>query len=105
MSAKVIILFILSLIMTVILFGVGIYFLSIKFLDKLNESSAVKSAKTFAKNKSRAKGSAYVALALGAITLVWAIMLISFPQIMQILALAYMIALFICCIILVVLYK
>ena len=91
--------------MSLILIVAGIYFLSSSFIEKLNDSSAVKISEVFEKNKKRAKGSAYISIALGALTLVWAIMFITFPQILQILALLYMVALFISCIILIALYK
>ena len=54
----------------------GIYFLTPGFHNKMNFRYA--------------KASGYVALALGALTLVWGFMLFSFPQIQSILALVYM---------------
>lgn len=105
MSPKIVILFILSLLMSFALIAVGIYFASEKFLNKLNEASAIKNAQTFAKNKVRAKGSAYISLGLGALTLVWAVMLMIFPGISSYLSLIYMAVLFISCVFLVFLYK
>ncbi len=105
MNLKIVLLFILSLLMSFVLIAVGIYFASEKFLNKLNESSAIKNVQTFAKNKVRAKGSAYISLGLGALTLVWAVMLIMFPGLSSYLSLIYMAVLFICCVFLVFLYK
>ena len=105
MSPKIVILFILSLLMSFALIAAGIYFASEKFLNKLNEASAIKNAQAFAKNKVRAKGSAYISLGLGALTLVWAVMLMIFPGISSYLSLIYMAVLFISCVFLVFLYK
>ena len=69
----------------------GVYFLLPGFLDKLNEAASDKSPETQRRNTLRAKASGYVALGLGALTLVLAFMLISFPQITSPLVLVYMI--------------
>ena len=70
------ILAILCFIAGLALLATGIYFLTPGFLSKMNFRHA--------------KISAYVALALGAFTLVWGFMLFAFPQIQSILALIYM---------------
>jgi len=91
--------------MSFFLISAGIYFASQKFLTRLNESSAIKNAQTFAKNKVRAKGSSYISLGLGALTLVWAVMIMMFPGLTSYLALIYMTLIFICSSILFFLYK
>ena len=83
----------------------GVYFLLPGFLDKLNEAAADKSPDAQRKNQLRAKASGYVALALGALTLVLAFMLLSFPQIASPLVLVYMIFVLIAVTVLLVMYK
>jgi len=95
MNPKLIILFVLSLLMGVTFIGVGFYFGSKRFLNKLNESCPTQSPEAFAKNKIRSKGSSIVSLALGGLTLIWGLCLFLFPQIASILALIYMISLII----------
>ena len=85
MSIKVIFLGILALIAGLAFVAVGIYFLSQKFLDKLNQSNSDK------KNEFRARGSGFTAISLGVLTIVWALMLFTFPQIAPALALVYMV--------------
>ena len=80
----------ISFVMAIIFIAVGIYFLSSKFLDKLNEASSVKSEEAFRKNKFRAKGCGLVSLGVGFLTFVWALIIISFPMILNALALVYM---------------
>lgn len=80
----------ISFVMSLIFIAVGIYFLSSRFLDKLNEASSVKSEEAFKKNKFRSKGCGLVSLSLGFLTLVWAFIIISFPMILNTLALIYM---------------
>ena len=75
------ILIILSFIAGLAFCAAGVYFLLPGFLDKLNEAAADKSPESQRRNALRAKASGYVALGLGALTLVLAFMLISFPQI------------------------
>ncbi len=72
------------------LIAAGIYFLTTGFLNKLNEATANKSPENLRRNQLRAKSSGYVALGLGALTLVWAFMFLSFPQAQAVLALVYM---------------
>ncbi len=74
--------------------GVGIHFLSKKFLNKLNEASS-NNQELLKHNQIKAKGSGYVALALGALTLVWAILFLLIPSAIPLLALIYMIFLII----------
>ena len=85
MNVKIIILGILALLAGLVFIAAGIYFLSQKFLDKINES------KNDRKNAFRAKGSGLTAISLGVLTLVWGLMLFTFPQIAAPLALVYMI--------------
>lgn len=91
MSIKYKILIILTFVMGIAFCAIGIYFLSQKFLNKLNEASPKKSEESFKHNSFRAKGSGYVSLSLGALTLIWGIFFILLPQIIPILALIYMI--------------
>lgn len=83
----------------------GVYFLLPSFLDKLNEATADKSPENLRKNQLRAKSSGYVALGLGALTLVLGFMLISFPQIASPLVLVYMVFLLVAVSVLLVMYK
>ncbi len=83
----------------------GVYFLLPGFLDKLNEAAADKSPEGLRKNQLRAKASGYVALGLGALTLVLGFMLLSFPQISSPLLLIYMIFLVAAVSVLLVMYK
>ena len=99
------ILVILSFIAGVAFCAAGVYFLLPGFLDKLNEAAADKSPETQRKNQLRAKSSGYVALGLGALTLVLAFMLISFPQIASPLVLVYMIFVLAAVSVLLVMYK
>ena len=70
------ILAILSFIAGLALLAAGIYFLTPGFQSKTNFKHT--------------KAISYVALGLGALTLVWGAMLLSFPQAQSILALVYM---------------
>ena len=85
MSVKLIILFVLSLIAGISFIAIGI--------NKLNESAAVQDEAHLKLNSWRAHNSANIAIALGALTLVWAFMLFTFPQIAPALSLIYMIML------------
>ena len=58
------------------LIATGIYFLTPGFLNKMNLKHT--------------KAISFVALGLGALTLVWGFMLLSFPQVQSILAFVYM---------------
>ena len=89
MSAKIIVLAVLAFVAGLSFIGTGIYFLSGSFLEKLNASSAADETAR-KKNEFRAKGSGMTAVSLGALTLVWAGMLLSFPQIAAALGLVYM---------------
>ena len=89
MSAKIILLAVLAFVAGLAFIGTGIYFLSGSFLEKLNASS-VADQESKRKNAFRAKGSGMTAISLGALTLVWGLMVLSFPQIAAALGLAYM---------------
>jgi len=91
MNTKLIVLAVLAFIAGFVFIGVGIYFLSGSFLNKLNSSSSEQSEAAFRKNGFRAKGSGLTSIALGALTLFWGVMLCMFPQIAALLALVYMI--------------
>ena len=67
---------ILCFIAGVALIATGIYFLTPGFQSKMNLKHT--------------KAISYVALGLGALTLVWGAMLLSFPQAQSVLALVYM---------------
>lgn len=99
------ILVILSFIAGLAFCAAGVYFLLPGYLNKLNEAAADKSPENLRKNQLRAKSSGYVALGLGALTLVLAFMLISFPQIASPLVLVYMIFLLAAVSVLLVMYK
>ena len=73
------------------LIATGIYFLTPSFLNKMKLQHA--------------KACAYVALGLGALTLVWGFMLLSFPQIASPLVLVYMIFVLAAVSVLLVMYK
>jgi len=96
---------ILSIIAGLAFISAGIYFLSGKYLNKLNEATPEQTSENLAKNKLRAKASGYVGLGIGALTIMFGIMLFLFPGISAALALTYMIILMISCIILVAVYK
>ena len=99
------ILVILSFIAGVAFCAAGVYFLLPRFLDKLNEATADKSPENLRRNALRAKASGYVALSLGALTLVFSFMLLSFPQIASPLVLVYMFFLLAAVSVLLVMYK
>lgn len=99
------ILFILSLIAGIAFIAAGIYFISEKFLQKLNAASPDSTETSLRKNEFRAKGAGYVAISLGAFTIVWGIFLISFPAFSNILALIYMIFLVIALAVLMIAFR
>ena len=99
------ILIILSFIAGLAFCAAGVYFLLPGFLDKLNEAAADKSPENLRRNALRTKASGYVALGLGALTLVLGFMLLSFPQISSPLLLVYMIFLVAAVSLLLVMYK
>lgn len=99
------ILSILSIIAGIAFATAGIYFLSGTYLNKLNEASPEKSSENLAKNRLRAKTSGYIGLGIGALTIMFGIMLMMFPGIAPALALTYMVILMISCIVLVAVYK
>ena len=99
------ILIILSFIAGIAFCAAGVYFLLPGFLDKMNEAVADKSPENLRRNQLRARSSGYVALGLGALTLVLAFMLLSYPQIASPLVLVYMIFVLAAVTVLLVLYK
>ena len=99
MSIKVIFLGILAIVAGISFIASGVYFLSPNFIDKLNKSNSDK------RNEFRARGSGFTAISLGALTIVWALMLFTFPQIAPALALVYMVFLIAAFGVLMVVYK
>lgn len=99
------ILVILSFIAGVAFCAAGVYFLLPGFLDKINEAASDKSPEAQRKNQLRAKSSGYVSLGLGTLTIVFAFMLLSFPQITSPLVLVYMFFLLAAVSVLLVMYK
>ena len=99
MSAKVIFLGVLAVLAGIGFIATGIYFLSQKFLNKLNESNNDKN------NAFRARGSGLTSISLGVLTVVWALMLFTFPQITAALALIYMVFLIAAFAVLMVIFK
>ncbi len=99
------ILIILSFIAGLAFCAAGVYFLLPGYLDKLNEAAADMSPESLRKNQLRAKSSGYVALGLGALTLVLAFMLLTFPQIASAMVLVYMFFLLAAVSVLLVVYK
>lgn len=91
METKLILFCILSLVMGIIFIATGIYFLSSKFLKKLNEASGKNSKEVLKKNFRYSKGCGYVSLALGFLTLLWTVIIFLFPAYLTTLALVYMI--------------
>lgn len=96
---------ILSIIAGVAFSAVGVYFLSEKYLNKLNDATPEKSPENFSKNKLRSKTSGYTALGIGALTLTFGIMLLLFPTLAPALAITYMVILMIACLVLITVYK
>ena len=92
MTTKVIILIVLSFIFGIGFIAAGIYFLTDKFLKIIN-------------NAFRAKGTAYVSLGVGALTLVFAMILKVFPTLVNLVALVYMIFLVLAFVALAIIYK
>mgnify|MGYP004449793505 CR=1 FL=1 len=101
MISKTIILTILCLFSGIAFIVAGIYFLTTGYLDKLNSASP----NTSEKNILRAKTCGYISLGIGALTLMFGIMLFMFPSISSALVLVYMSILLISCIVLMVVYK
>lgn len=96
---------ILSLIAGVAFIAGGIYFLSEKFLQKINEATPNLNEESIRKNTFRAKGTGYVSFSVGALTFVFAIMLFMFPALATALALFYMIMLVFAFLSLVIIYR
>ena len=99
------ILVILSFIAGLAFLAAGVYFLLPGYLNKLNEAASDKSPENLRRNALRAKSSGYVSLGLGALTIVFAFMILSFPQIISPLVLVYMIFLLAAVSVLLVMYK
>lgn len=105
MTAKIIILFVISMIMGGAFCVTGFIFRSQKFLNRLNEAAPVKSTENFKKNQNRAKGSSTVAFIIGAITILWGFILLIFPQLKNLLSIIYMVTLVIAFIFLTIVFK
>ncbi|MCQ2592305.1 MAG: hypothetical protein MJ188_05930 [Treponema sp.] len=94
MSGKIIFLVVMAFVAGFSFLATGFYFLSKRFLQKLNESvGPAADEKAQKHNNFRAKGCGYVSLGIGALTLVFAIFILMIPQIAVILSLVYMILL------------
>lgn len=105
MSTKLIILAIFSFISGMIFLCIGFYFLSKKFLNKMIDSASDKSEKSLKHLEFRCKGSGYVGITFGALTIMWGILLLMFPVIAAPLALVYMIILAIAFVFLMFVFK
>lgn len=105
MSGKFIILITFSFIAGLCFSVIGFYFLSNHFIDKIKEASPDKSEKGIKNCIFRCKGSGYVSISFGALTIMWGILLILFPTLVPALALTYMIFLIIAFLILVFVFK
>ena len=105
MIAKTLLLSILFIIAGLSFIGAGIYFLSSRFLNKLNEAAPQKTDEIFRKNTFRAKGSGYTAIGLGALTVVWSIITFLIPQAAAIMGLVYLFILMIAVGVLIVVFK
>lgn len=105
MSTKFYVLLGLSIIMGFAFMAIGFYFLSQRFLNKLNEAMPVQDVITLKHNSFKAKGSGYVAMSLGAITLVFALFMFFLPELVSLLVLIYMIILVIAFVILTFAFK
>ena len=105
MTAKVIFQAVLSIAAGAAFIAAGIYFLSSRFLQKLNEAAPGQNDDQLRRNAFRAKGSGLTSLALGAVTLVQALLLFTFPAAASALSLAYLFFILIAVIILVFIFK
>ncbi|MCR4580161.1 MAG: hypothetical protein K5681_07435 [Treponema sp.] len=105
MTGKVIFQAVLSIIAGIAFITIGIYFLSSRFLNKINEASSIQSEEVFKKNAFRAKGSGYITLALGALTLVMALLLFTFPIAASWISLVYLFFIMIAVMVLVFVFK
>lgn len=90
MSWKIVLLFVMSMAAGIVFCAAGIYFLSDAFLRKMTEAAG-QTEDSMRGIKFRCRGSGYCALALGALTFVWGILLFLFPIFAPQLALVYMI--------------
>lgn len=105
MSGKYIVLMILSIIAGVGFICCGVYFLSNRFIQKLNEANAFDEGKK-KHNMFKAKGSGYLALGIGALTLVFACFIALMPAtLLPVLAVIYMVILVIGFLALTVIFK
>ena len=102
MTVKVIFQAVLSILAGAAFIAVGIYFLSSRFLKKLNEAS---NSNNNEGNSFRAKGSGYTSIALGAVTLVQALLIFTFPTAASLLSLVYLFFILAAVIILVYIFK
>ena len=102
MTVKVIFQAVLSILAGAAFIAVGIYFLSSRFLKKLNEASNSNNTEG---NSFRAKGSGYTSIALGAVTLMQALLIFTFPTAASLLSLVYLFFILAAVIILVYIFK
>jgi len=105
MSAKLIILIVLSFLAGIIFLGFGYYFLSTAFVNKMKEAYPDKSAEGMKKCEFKCRGSGFVTIFFGMITLFWAVLLLIFKDFFPILALIYMALLAIAFLALMVIFK
>lgn len=90
---KIVLLFVLSLISGILFIMAGFYFLSKKYLEKMNEFSAKTKVDYKKANEKKCKIYGYSSIAIGAITAVWGIFVKLIPESVYMLALVYMIVL------------
>ena len=105
MSSKLIVLIVFSFVAGIVFLCFGLYFLSDSFIKKMTESNPDKSSEGIKKCEFKCKGSGYVAMFFGLITIFWAILLLIFKDFFSILALIYMVLLAIAFLVLMVVFK
>ena len=105
MSAKLIFLIAVSFLAGILFLCFGLYFLSDSFARKMTESNSDKSEQGIKKCEFKCKGSGYVAIFFGLITIFWAVLLLVFKDFFSILALIYMVLLAIAFFVLMVVFK
>lgn len=105
MSSKLILLIVFSFIAGLVFLCFGLYFLSDSFVKKMTESYPDKSEQGIKKCEFKCKGSGYVALFFGLITIFWAVLFVIFKDFFSILALIYMVLLAIAFFVLMVVFK
>lgn len=105
MNSKLILMTVLCIVSGIAFIIAGMYFLSKKFIDKLNESTPSKTDDVFKHNVFRSKGCGFISLGLGALTIVNGIMISVFPPLAVVLSFVYMIMLIIAFIVLTVVFR